>query len=79
MLKIGHFMHRVKCKNIFPYLLAILIFYFSLFSSAHSSNIEEELATIKKLFDDGILTLEEYENTKSILIEKAGGKRVHHH
>ena len=67
-------MHRVKYKNIFLYLLAILIFYFSLFLSVHSSNIEEELATIKKLFDDGILTLEEYEKTKSILIEKAGGE-----
>lgn len=66
-------MHRIKCKNILAYLLAILIFYFSLFLPAHSSNLNEELATIKKLFDDGILTLDEYEKTKQILIEKSEG------
>ena len=35
-----------------------------------STQLEKELEVIKKLFDDGLLTKEQYEQTKEVLIEK---------
>ena len=37
---------------------------------------EKELEVIKKLFDDGLLTKEEYEDTRDLLIEKDSNRVI---
>jgi len=41
-----------------------------------STQLEKELEVIKKLFDDGLLSKEEYEDTKNLLIEKDSNRVI---
>ena len=41
-----------------------------------TTQLEKELEVIKTLFDDGLLSKEEYERTRDLLIEKDGNREV---
>ena len=49
--------------------IVLLAFFLSLVQfSLHANNLKQEIEVIEKLYKDGVLTKEEFEKTKKILI-----------
>ena len=56
--------------------IIILAFFLSIIHfSLHASNLKQEIEVIEKLYKDGVLTKEEFEKTKKILIRNAEKKK----
>ena len=56
--------------------IVLLAFFLSLVQfSLHANNLKQEIEVIEKLYKDGVLTKEEFEKTKKILIRNAEKKK----
>ena len=63
-------------RNILSQIVLILTILFCAITFANSSNLNKELEVIKRLYNEGILSEEEYEKTKSLLLEKSETKSI---
>ena len=53
----------------------IAIFLITIQSTVYADNLQKEIEVIEKLYKDGVLTKEEFEKTKKILIRNAEKKK----
>jgi len=64
---------HIQIKSYFTAL--ILLFFLTFFDlSAATDNLEKEIKVVEKLYKDGVLTKEEFEKTKKILIRNDKAK-----
>ena len=69
--------NSVKQIQIKSYFIALsLLFFLTFFNlSAATDNLSKEIAVVEKLYKDGVLTKEEFEKTKKILIRNDKAKK----